>query len=454
LTYKLAAWLTVSLATTLSYASNYTVKDGDTLSGIAAKFHVRQRVILAANDLKSANSLRVGLKLHIPSDSVAPVAHSHTSVGKYVVRNGDNDWGIAHRLHVSEHSLHLANPKVTWASIQPGQHLVIPGGSPTHSTTVASKPASKKAVHGGGTYTVRGDDNDWTISAKLGIANKVLRQLNPTVRWTRIRPGQKLNVPRSVASRPIHHIETRYARINADSVTLRRGPGTDRGKVTVVDEGTKAKILDREHGWYKLRFPKGTVAWVRGDFLSPVKREVSHERAYATRSHRRSHSSTAHYASHTRRHGRTPELALDASEVGDDPVLKTALSFRGTRYGYGHASRSSTDCSGLMLQVMKKHGVNLPRTAREQSGVGAKVGKDGLKKGDLVFFHTNRSSRVNHVGMYIGNGKFIHASSGGGHVQVNSLNDGYYSRRFVAARRVIKAKPAPKKAEEVSDKTE
>lgn len=399
MTYKLSAWLVASLATTMAVASG----------------------------------------------------HGHASIGGYVVRNGDNDWGIAHRLHVSQHRLHLANPHVNWASIQPGQHLTVPAGSTAPSSSVVSKSAAKKSAHGGGTYVVRGDDNDWTISAKLGIANKVLRQLNPTVRWTRLQSGQKLNVPRSVASRPIHRIGTRYARVNTDSVTLRRGPGVDHDKVTVVDGGTKAKVLDRENGWYKLRFPKGTVAWVRGDYLSPVRTEVIHERTYATHSRRRSHSAhseTRHYATTTRhRRGHTPELALDPSEVGNDAVLKTAVSYRGTRYSYGASSRSATDCSGFTLQVMRKHGVNLPRTAREQSGVGERVGKGGLKKGDLVFFHTNRSQRVNHVGIYIGNGKFIHASSGGGHVQVNSLNDGYYSRRLVGARRVIKEKTLATKSE-------
>lgn len=440
MTYKLAAWLTVSLATTAGVASTYTVKDGDTLSGIAHKFHVRQRVILSANDLKSADALRVGLKLHIPSDSVASSPRKVSSVATYVVRNGDNDWAIAHRLHISLHSLHVANPRVDWDAIQTGQHLLIPGGATSHSMSHVASVTPHKAVHGGGTYTVREDDNDWTISAKLGITNAVLRHLNPSVHWSRIQPGQKLNVPRSVASKPIHHIETRYARINADEVTLRRGPSTDSDKVTSVDEGTKAKILDREHGWYKLRFPKGTVAWVRGDFLSAVHAEPR-QRTYASRRHSSKHSSHSTYASHSRRRrGHTPELALSASEVGDNAVLRTAMSYRGTRYSYGSSSRSATDCSGFTVQVMRKHGVHLPRTAREQSGVGSKVARDGLKKGDLVFFHTMRSSRVNHVGIYIGNGKFIHASSGGGHVQVNSLSDGYYSRRFVGGRRVVKDK--------------
>jgi hypothetical protein len=69
-----------------------------------------------------------------------------------------------------------------------------------------------------------------------------------------------------------------------------------------------------------------------------------------------------------------------------------------------------------------------------------------MKAGDLVFFHTARGHRVTHVGIYLGHGKFIHASSGGGKVQVNSLADGYYSHRLVTARRVkgLPHKVAPK----------
>src|ERR1022692_1374180 len=124
------------------------------------------------------NKLAAWLVASLATTAAVASGHSHASVGGYVVRNGDNDWGIAHRLHVSQHRLHMANPDVKWASIQPRQHLIISAGSSAHVTIVASKPSAKKAVHGGGTYIVRGDDNDWTISAKLGIANKVLRQLN------------------------------------------------------------------------------------------------------------------------------------------------------------------------------------------------------------------------------------------------------------------------------------
>jgi len=107
-------------------------------------------------------------------------------------------------------------------------------------------------------------------------------------------------------------------------------------------------------------------------------------------------------------------------------------------------SRSGTDCSGFTSQVFRAQGVKLPRTSREQSTVGFRVGRDQLRPGDLVFFHTSRGSRITHVGIYVGNGKFIHASSSGGCVQVDSLLEDYYNNRFSTARRLMKApKPTP-----------
>jgi hypothetical protein len=101
-------------------------------------------------------------------------------------------------------------------------------------------------------------------------------------------------------------------------------------------------------------------------------------------------------------------------------------------------SRSGTDCSGFTSQVFRSLGVKLPRVSREQANVGVPVSGSQMKKGDLVFFRTSRGRRITHVGIYVGNGKFIHADTGAGHVAESSLSDGYYRNRFVTARRVVK----------------
>lgn len=119
-----------------------------------------------------------------------------------------------------------------------------------------------------------------------------------------------------------------------------------------------------------------------------------------------------------------------------DRVLLDVVSFLGTPYHYGGLSREGIDCSGLTLRVyeqaVKKQ---LPRSAREQFEIGRAVGMDELAFGDLVFFNTTGYS-PSHVGIYIENDLFVHASVLSG-VTISSLESTYYQTRFVGARRVV-----------------
>ncbi|NLO83000.1 MAG: C40 family peptidase, partial [Clostridiales bacterium] len=121
------------------------------------------------------------------------------------------------------------------------------------------------------------------------------------------------------------------------------------------------------------------------------------------------------------------------SGKGSD-VVAYAMKFLGVRYVYGANGPNAFDCSGFTCYVYRKFGVNLPRTSTAQRSVGVAVSKSNLVAGDLVLF-TNPS----HVGIYIGNGKFIHASSGSRmRVVIDNLNSSHYKRRYIGARRVLK----------------
>jgi cell wall-associated NlpC family hydrolase len=133
-----------------------------------------------------------------------------------------------------------------------------------------------------------------------------------------------------------------------------------------------------------------------------------------------------------RRRSKRPEASAPET---DGDVVRTAYSYRGVRYRYGGSSRNGFDCSGFTSHVYRSKGVSLPRTAAQQFGRGKRVGKGELKAGDLVFFETTRRG-ISHVGIYAGDGKFVHASSGGGRVRVDTLESGYYRNRYRGARRV------------------
>ncbi|MGG7176799.1 C40 family peptidase [Clostridium paraputrificum] len=115
-------------------------------------------------------------------------------------------------------------------------------------------------------------------------------------------------------------------------------------------------------------------------------------------------------------------------------VINYAYNFLGRPYVYGANGPNSFDCSGFTSYVYKHFGVGLPRTSQSQFGAGSAVSRNNLSVGDLVFFNTYAS--LGHVGIYIGNGDFIHAASSGS-VRVSSLNEGYYSSRFAGGRRVF-----------------
>jgi cell wall-associated NlpC family hydrolase len=118
-----------------------------------------------------------------------------------------------------------------------------------------------------------------------------------------------------------------------------------------------------------------------------------------------------------------------------DTIEKTAAGYLGIPYRFGGNSSSGIDCSSFVQHVFREHSIDLPRTAREQSKVGSDVAPGDLKKGDLVFFHTY-ASYPSHVGIYLGDGKMIHASSAKGEVTVSDMNTDYYRSRFVGARRI------------------
>jgi len=119
-----------------------------------------------------------------------------------------------------------------------------------------------------------------------------------------------------------------------------------------------------------------------------------------------------------------------------EKVLLEVIKYLDTPYKYGGNTGKGIDCSAFTMQVYKNSlDIQLPRSTREQYQLGDRISKDGLKFGDLVFFNTRRRSNPGHVGIYIGENQFVHASRKLG-VTVSSLDEAYYKKRYISARRV------------------
>ncbi|MFZ1036834.1 MAG: NlpC/P60 family protein [Smithella sp.] len=125
----------------------------------------------------------------------------------------------------------------------------------------------------------------------------------------------------------------------------------------------------------------------------------------------------------------------NSTEYLRDSLVKTAKDFIGVPYLWGGQSADDGfDCSGLTMTVYQLNGMNLPRHSMRQFDAGTSISKSDLRKGDLVFFAKKGTSRVSHVGIYIGNDKFIHASSQGKKIRIDCLSADYFSKQFVGAK--------------------
>ncbi|MFR9070110.1 MAG: NlpC/P60 family protein, partial [Paraclostridium sp.] len=169
--------------------------------------------------------------------------------------------------------------------------------------------------------------------------------------------------------------------------------------------GTSVGVISESNGWSKINY-NGSIGYMSSSYLGTI--NSSSNEGESTNS-----SSQA------------------------DRVINLAKQQLGKSYVWGAEGPNTFDCSGFTQYVFKNAAsINLPRVSREQSKFGQYVNKNNLQKGDLIFFDTDKDGSVNHVGIYIGNNEFIHASSGGKKVIISQLN-GYYSSVYTNARRVL-----------------
>ena len=143
---------------------------------------------------------------------------------------------------------------------------------------------------------------------------------------------------------------------------------------------------------------------------------------------RTEHDGHSNYSSSGRRSSGSQD------EAGD--LIMNAMSLIGLSYRFGgNSPTQGLDCSGFMQYIFKRSmGITLPRTSAEMATVGQQVDRANLKPGDMVFF--GGGGRVSHVGMYIGNDRFIHAPRTGRDIEITSMNGTYWKNRYITARRV------------------
>ena len=127
---------------------------------------------------------------------------------------------------------------------------------------------------------------------------------------------------------------------------------------------------------------------------------------------------------------------LSASiRLGDEIALR-AISLVGKPYRYGGADLQGFDCSGMVYFIHHALGIEVPRTAAEQKRAAMSVDKAALQPGDLLFFKTTHQARISHVGVYVGENRFVHAPQSGRLIELRNLDDQYYGPRLVGTGRL------------------
>lgn len=193
-------------------------------------------------------------------------------------------------------------------------------------------------------------------------------------------------------------------------VNVRSAPNTDGAVLYQLSSGTPAAIIGTQDGWYKIRY-NSKDGFISPDYFAPAKEQLAS----------RSGSSSS---------------GSDASSGSAVELVEYAKNYLGVKYVYGGSTPKGFDCSGFTFYVFKHFGVSISRTASAQFNQGTAVSKDNLKPGDAVFF-SQGSKSIGHVGIFVGGGCFIHASSPGDVVKISSLSESYYLKRYQGARRMI-----------------
>lgn len=197
-----------------------------------------------------------------------------------------------------------------------------------------------------------------------------------------------------------------YVNTDGSVLNIRSGPGTAFTTVGQASSGSFLTVLSNENGWCSVLY-NNAIAYVSTDYVRLMTK--------------------ADY-----------DAFKASADYRGEQIAQHAQNYLGRPYVYGANGPNSFDCSGFTKYVYAQFGYSLNRTATDQLANGYSVEKSELKAGDLVFFRSEGTVKpVSHVGLYMGDGSFIHASTNNYQIRIDNLSSGYYSGIFVGARRVV-----------------
>lgn len=209
--------------------------------------------------------------------------------------------------------------------------------------------------------------------------------------------------------------------VNTASIYMRKGAGTNYEVVDSLILNSSVIVTGEINDWYQVKV-SGKTGYIAKRLLSSKKTEESTTRSSEERTNNQEQTTTNNVV----------------TSKGEE-VVNYAKQYLKCKYVYGASGPSTFDCSGFTMYVFKHFGISLSHSATAQSKKGTYVAKENLQPGDLVFFKDYQTmDGIGHCGIYVGDGNFIHASSGTGYcVKLSTLLTGSYNTRYSTARRII-----------------
>ncbi len=251
--------------------------------------------------------------------------------------------------------------------------------------------------------------------------------------------------------------ELGYGEVTGSRVNMRSGPSTSKKSVGLANSGDRAYIIGINDGWYKVIW-ESKVCYIRSDYLEltelPYENKASSNSPIFFRggkstgtpvsaaalnggSSNAGSNNSSNNSNNSNNSGSANESAPapDPSSMGDQ-IVALAKKQLGIPYKWSEESpEKGFDCSGLVYYVLKTLGFSPSRTQASMYKQGVYVSKSELQPGDIVFFQNTYKAGISHVGIYVGDGKFIHAPQSGEVVSYADLNSNYYTSHYYGARR-------------------
>ena len=293
------------------------------------------------------------------------------------------------------------------------------------------------SVKSGDTIEIQDKVNDWVLVsneniqgwARFNILSKVEETDQNQVLTTE---NIAQTTPETQEQPEAQEPQTKTMYVNSQTVNVRSAASQEASVVTQLSINTQVTVISEQNGWAEVTYNGGN-GYIASNLLS----ETISQTSRGSSTPRTGITDTIDKQTDNSSTNNNQELNDSSSNVSTSSkgadVLAYAMQFVGYPYVYGGSSTSGFDCSGFTQYVYKHFGVTLNRTAAAQSSNGTAVSRSNLQPGDLVMF----GSPINHVGIYAGGGRIVHAANPSRGVTTDTINSGYYNTNYVCARRIF-----------------